>query len=495
MPVIRYIAISLLLLVTNHMVAKPTLIQGNAFSYRGQELEIHRYLDLFTFATEKLDSIKIPQDGNFKLTVEVKETDLFVIKIGKVHAHLFVEPGDQYTLVMPEPLEMDRFNPAKDVFVQPEVFEANFRLNYHITELEKAINDFFISGTSSSYELRAGGNLRQRADTIFPKIKKEFSSVESPYFQTYMHFRFAEAELATRHSRKSVFENYFQKELAAVRQLSFANAFGLMFNDYMSPKSTLKFSDSLEIAISFGQYQTIQELLKTDWMLERQDFRDLVMVTELHELGSEKRYPLSTILDLLDQCIATSKTEGVVQVAKDSRKSLLKLAPGTRAPEFIFADVLGNLSRISDFEGRYIYIQFFKTFDSETMRQMSMMKVLKEGYGADIAMFSFSTSESLRRLDEIPSKHDFDWYFGKVGHPDRVIDDYDLRAMPQYFYFDKTLNIICNPTPPPGDRIERMFAKIWNEEHPNKPLLFKLQPPEISEEEMGELKQSDPTPP
>ena len=163
---------------------------------------------------------------------------------------------------------------------------------------------------------------------------------------------------------------------------------------------------------------------------------------------------------------------------------MLKLAPGTRAPNFVFADVVGNLYRISEYEGYYIYIQFFDEFNSESLRQMSLMKVLREGYGADIAMFSFSTSESLKRLREIPGKHDFDWFFGKVGSPDQVMEDYELRALPEYFFLDEELKIIKSPTPPPGAKIEKQFAKIWNQKHPNKSVPFKLQPPPIHEDDV-----------
>lgn len=475
-------------------VAQATLIQGNAFSYRGQEIELHRYLDLFTFATEKLDSAQLPQDGSFRFTVDVKETGLYVIKSKRVHAHLFVEPNVEYTIVMPEPLEIDRFGPAKDVFVQLEIFEGGTKLNHHITELEKRINNFFIDGTSTTYELRAGGNLRQQADTVLPKIKAEFAGVPSPYFQTYLHFRMAEAELVTRHSRKSVYEKYFKNHKIEFGQLSFANAFGMLFNDYMRPKSTLSFSDSMELAISFGQYDSILALLKTDHMLQRADHRELVMAIELYELGCERRYPLSTILALLSQCATQATTEGVRQIAVDSRKKLTQLAPGTRAPEFVFADIMGNQSRISDFEGRYIYIQFFNRFDAETLRQMSMMKVLKDGYGADIAMFSFSTSESLQRLTDLPRKQGFDWFFGKIPNPEKVSESYDLRAFPQYFFLDKELNIVVNPCPPPGEQLERMFAKVWNQEHPNKPLIFKLQPPEVTGKDVGGTTQNGQAP-
>jgi archaellum component FlaF (FlaF/FlaG flagellin family) len=481
----KYLIFFTILYSSFSLNATETLIQGNAFSYRGKEIEIHRYLDLFTFKSEAIVSQEILEDGSFKFNVDVVQTGIFLIKIGKIHAHLFVVPGDQYTIVIPEPSEIDRFNPAKDIFLQPEIFESTDRLNYHITKLEQTINSFFIDNTTDSYSLRSGGGIKSLADSLMPKLKEQFADVESPYFQEHFHFRLAEFELSTRHSRQSVYEKYFKENKPAFNQLSFANAFKTFYNDYMSPRSTMHFSDSVESSINQINLERLSAYLSTDPYLTQPEYLNLLMVTELYELGREKIYPASTIITLLDQIQVKANSSELSALIMDSKAILLRLAPGTRAPDFVFADVVGNLYRISEYEGSHIYIQFFDEFDAETVRQMSLMKVLREGYGSDIAMFSFSTSESLKRLRDIPSKHDFDWFFGKVGTPDKVIDDYELRAMPEYFFLDEELKFICNPTPPPGGRIERMFAKVWNKKHPNKMMPFKLQPPTVEEPDMG----------
>jgi hypothetical protein len=433
--------------------------------------------------------MNIPQDGSFKFNVEILKTGLYLLKIGKVNTHIFIEPGDQYTVVIGEPLEEDLYGPAKEVFVQAEIFESDSRLNYHITQLEKQLNNFFIEATTETYNLRSGGGIKSLADSFLLVVKKEFSDIDSKFFSSYLHFRLAEFELATRHSRSLVFDKYFKDHQPAFELLSFANAFKMFYAGYMSPKSVHPFSDALETALSNQQFKPAIDELSTNKYLENPLYRELVFTSEIYELGRKKIYPMSVVINLLDSIIDFTKSPEICLQAKNSQKILLKLAPGTRAPDFIFADIIGNLYRISEYEGRYIYIQFFDKFDSETLREMSLMKVLKEGYGADIAMFSFSTTEPLRDLLDVPAKHDFDWFFGKIGHPAKVSSDYDLRAFPQYFFLDEKLNIVSYPCPPPGSRIERIFARIWNEKHPNKQLHFKLQPPEVIEEEIGEIQE------
>lgn len=478
----KQLLILLLVTISSFAWSAETLIQGNAFYYRGKEVQICKYTDLFTFSDTVLANKMLEDDGNFKFTIEVSEPGLYLIKVGKVMSHLFVMPGDEYTMVIPEPLEEDRFSPAKEVFVQAEIFEANYRLNYHVTKLEKTINQFFIDMTSDSYNLRSGGKIRTAADSVMNEFLPSFQAVENPYFQRYLHYRMASFELNTRHSRKVIYEKYFSGQPRALDQLSYANAFKLFYNDFLSPKSIHKHSDSAEVLLNNAQLEKLRSLMFTHEFLNSPEEVNLLIATELYELGREKRYPQPLVTSLLEQCQALESDEHYLQLVQNAINILNHLAPGTKTPDFIFADVVGNLYRISEYEGSYIYIQFFDKFDAETVRQMSLMKVLREGYGADIAMFSLSTGESLRRLRDVPSSHDFDWFFGKVGHPDQVREDYDLRALPQYFFLDESLKIVKNPTPPPGARIEKLFAKIWNSRHPNKSVPFKLQPPEVDQD-------------
>lgn len=473
-----FILICASLLMAFASVAETTLIQGNAFYYRGKKIEVHEYKDLFTFKSEPIGMGDIPADGSFRFEINIDNPGLYLIKIGKVNAHLFVIPGDEYTVVIPEPLEMDRFSPAKDVFVLPEIFEATHKLNYYITEVEKDINQFLIENTHK-LNSRAGTKM---ADSLITVLVNDYGNVEMGYFKEYMHWRLAEFEINTGHSKRSVFAKYFQEEQAAYDQLGFANAFRLLYPNYMSPHSVHKWGDSLSAALTEMRFSKSLSLLATDPYLQRQDFRELLFVTEMYELGSRRIYEQSIVLAMLDSIEMRTQEPAIRQIAQDARALLVRLAPGTPAPDFTFADVIGNQYRISEYQGRHIYIQFFQKLTPETLRQMSLMKVLKEGYGTDIAMFSLSTEESLRELRNISEKHDFDWFFGKIALPDQVINAYDLRAMPAYFLLDENLNLLRSPAPPPGPRIEQVFARLWASKHPNKNMPFKLQPPEVPEE-------------
>jgi hypothetical protein len=290
--------------------------------------------------------------------------------------------------------------------------------------------------------------------------------------------------LQTNHSKQKVFEKYFSDRPIAYHQLPFAQSFSLFFDEYFSylnPNAEERFTDLVETAIKNKDFSALNRSLARDPFLRRDDFRALLMTTQLYEAGREKKYPLVNIISLLDSIIMQTDDEECKVIAANAEQILNRLAPGTMSPDFLFSDLFGNIFKLSEYQGRYVYIQFFDDFDAETLKEMSLMKVLKEGYGSDIAMFSISVNEPLDKIKEISGKHSFNWYFGKAVHPSQLIEQYQIRAYPSYFYINKQQQIVSAPAPPPGGKIEKMFAKAWNEEHPNKELLFKLQPPEVIE--------------
>lgn len=466
------------------MLFSRTLIQGNAFYYRGQMIEVHRYDDLFTFRSTLLSQMLIPQDGSFRFELAIEKPGLYLIKMGRVNAHLFVEPEDQYTMVLPEPEAADQYNQAKDVFILPEIFEAKVPLNYDITTVEKTINRFLIDH-SNFYGRGVSRLILPLADSLMDELKDKYADHPNEYFRIHLHYRLATFALQTNHSRNDVYEEYFQDRSPAYDHLSFANAFSLFYEeyfDYLHPVRAYRFQPVADTAIRSANYTALIKAMERDPHLSDRRFRELVAATQLYELGRERKYPRPSIEVLLDSILMRSQDKECKMIAANAQELLHELAPGTRVPDFEFTDLFGNISRLSEYRGRYIYLQFFDDFDAETLKEMSLMKVLKKGYGSDIAMFSISTEENIKDIKKMADRYGFRWFFGKALSPREAIERFDLRALPAYFYVDMDLRLIQSPASPPGAKIEKAFAKAWNDEHPNRAQPFKLQPPEISDE-------------
>lgn len=474
---IRFGIILSILFFAELACAKQTLIQGNGIEYRNKTLKVHQYVDLFTFTTKEIAETQIGDQGNFKFEIDVAESRLLLITIEEINAHLFVEPGVKYTLLLPQPPMESTYGLGIDPFIQPEVFETGGELNMHITSLEKDLNAFAMA---SSMAVPNTG--RTKAESFAEEIKLKYKKVTIPYFEEYLKYRMFAFLAANGSAKRNRFKEEFIQLEPSYDQLSYAQALNLVFTNFLSPYSAKAHSDSARLAITSGSYILLDKVIAEKSILKPQRIRELVLITQLHELCEEGVYNEKLIVELLMEAKSQTPFEEHKTLIDNILQKIIYLSPKTQAPNFSFQSVQSQHVELEDYNSNVVYIQFFEKLNPETLRQMSLMKVLKEGYGEDIAMFSLSLTMSPGELKNLSREYDFNWFFGSVENPQMVKRAYELRSYPTYFLIDEDGLLIQSPADVPGARIERKFAEIYENKHPgvNKP--FKLQPPEVTDD-------------
>lgn len=452
-------------------------ITGKAAPYVGQEITISSYNDLFTFETVGIEKDTVDSSGNFGFNISLSETGLYVLGIGNnVFAHIFLERDGSYELGIPAP---EKLHPAlaQDIFVQPAIEESPGTLNTNIEKLESDINTFLVR---HALEFETGV-IKTLADSAILEWKNTVPENANPFFREYHRFRMAEVELVTGQSRSSVFSRYFKDVKPAYGQLSYANAFKQLFAGYLRPHSIRKNSEAATMAIRTGNLAALDSALQQDSLLENKELRQLLMATELYELGITKTYTKEKILPLLQQLSKKAVNAELEELARVAAKKINHLSPGTEAPDFTFNDHLGNLQRLSQFRGAVVYLNFIRDWNLRTAEEISLMKVLKNGYGQDIAFITIYVGNEPKVLRAKMKDLKIDWMAGTPQSIPEVVSLYALRAFPAYFFIDKNGMLSLSPAPPPGARIEKAFAKEYQKAHADDNKLFKLQPPKVDQ--------------
>ncbi len=473
----RIIPAVFLALFSAHVFAASIQIQGNGIEYREKTLKVMKYEDLFTFEAETIAETRIGDDGNFNIEVPIEETTLLLLKIGRTNAHLFAEPGVKYTLILPPPPIEELYDLGKDPFILPEVFETGGNMNRWITTLERDLNAFAMA---SSMAINASS--KQVALEHLEDVVAKYEDVQDPYFREYLQYRSIEFRAVHGGARSSSLLQEFLESGVNHQQLSFSNALHALFSEHLAIYSIQSFSDSARLAIENGSYALLNQVLQTNASLSNDTLRELVIITELAKLTHERKYPLMTTLEIMKEAQNSTRIPEHLVILENTIGQLTYLMEGTEAPNFSFQSVEGENVDLRTYRNRVVYVQFFDRLTPEALRQMSLMKVLKKGYGEDIAMFSLSVGMSAAEIKSLSSRYKFGWFFGSINDPALVAEIYRLRSYPAYFLIDEQGMFIASPAPIPGARIERRFAQLYEKKYPGRNKPFKLQPPEVTEE-------------
>jgi len=152
-------------------------------------------------------------------------------------------------------------------------------------------------------------------------------------------------------------------------------------------------------------------------------------------------------------------------------KELNRLNPGEKAPEFEIPDVNGKLVKLSDFKGKYVYIDIWATWCGPCVMQMPYLDKLKERYDKDIVFIGISTDDFKGTWKKFLTVNKVKGIQLHVGDDETFKDLYKAHSVPQFILINPEGNITTALAPKPSETetIELIFDRIvaWNKKVKN----------------------------
>lgn len=149
--------------------------------------------------------------------------------------------------------------------------------------------------------------------------------------------------------------------------------------------------------------------------------------------------------------------------ASQLEKTYLKkklLAPGNYAPHFACYDYDGNMVSLSDFRGKYVYVDFWATWCKPCRNEIPhYVNLLKEYKDKDIVFLSISLDNDKERWQEFikDEKNNGKWLFAGNGFDSDVARLYQISGIPIFFLIDREGKIINSSAPRPSSNEVRIL--------------------------------------
>jgi thiol-disulfide isomerase/thioredoxin len=202
--------------------------------------------------------------------------------------------------------------------------------------------------------------------------------------------------------------------------------------------------------------------------------REMVLIKGLGELYElEDEFNRNNILYLLSQMNTESKFKEHRIMSDNLIKFLTRLKSGTKAPDFVLKNVYNSQVRISDFEGKYLYIHFFSTYCEDCIREMLVLKSVHEKYKDSLQIVSVMVDFEQSNLYHFVNAHkEFDWTFLHFGGNFSFINAYNVYALPLGILIDAGGRIVSYPAKSPTRgllmQIFDIFPTLKTPQEPSK---------------------------
>lgn len=434
------------------------VIKGNAPAFAGKKIELYTYKDYITKSKVLLDSARADAKGNFSFRPSAPKTFYAIIKSENFAAALYADPEQDYevSIIKPDTVSFpgDRVNYLEAKILDHKKVELN--------ALIKSFNDKYDRFVESNYPLFLQKAARTAVDSFKVKMEKEYGKNDIPYFQTYMKYSFASLDMIATENRHKVYGLYLDSMPVEYSNDSYMTFFNEFYNKQFESFTDATLKERLLQAIN-GQksYDAALAMLSKEKLLGNERIRDLVLIKGLYENFNNKEFDKKSIRLVLKEIVRKSKFAEHAGIAMNILEETGRLSAGNVAPAFSLYDKNGKLVSLAQFQGKYVYLDFWATWCTPCLKEMPRMEALKKKYEKDIEFISISIDNDAETMNKyLSKKNNYDWIFLHYGNKPEIKELYNVLAIPAYFLINPDGLIEQSPAQRPGPEMEEIFHFI-----------------------------------
>ncbi len=445
---------------------KKVTLWGNAPGYSNMRLTLEYQDNYITRSFKELGSFSVDSKGNFSTTFSVNEITKIYIDLGKSRGYLHVEPGRTYLITLPLYRPMNPEDKLNPFFIPEEVVlgiqsSSENEINKRTKAFEEKYNYLF---NKNIRRIVLTGN-KKECFRIINETDIAFPSDSGSWFYYYKHFKYQNLyEYAYSNKTRMVIYNGFSKIPVQYNLDTYWASFNRQFNNffhyYFSTKEGQSFKETWNKSESF---KLLAATLSKDTLFNNLALAELVVLKNLYTGYYSNTYSKAKITNIVksakESCINSENNK----IASDIYEKITKLNIGEPPPDFELQDLSGSKTIIlQDYKGKFVYLNFANTKNYACKKDFQVLEQMAEMYKKDMAIVTILTDEDPDEALEYVKNNKFSWHFLHFGQNAKVLNDYNIKALPTYYLINPDGNVVLSPAPSPEENFAPVFAEIYN---------------------------------
>ncbi len=446
-----------------NVFAQPVAVTGHAESYANTTLEFTRIANWITGGEEPVGTCIVSDSGDFSVVINIKNTQQILVHLGVYLGYFYAEPGKKYELVLPEREDKkpeDQLNP----YFKPEEIHLgliNFNqdeLNIRIMMFEDAYVPYYEKHVSHIYSKMD----IQKLESDIRNMEAPFRNHPGEFFTEFRRYRYGMLKLfANQQKVQSLSDEYFNNQPVLYNNPAYADLFNQVYSKYFvfygrSDEGKQIYTDINQL----GSYTSLLASLSKNTNFSNDTLKELIVLKQVHDEFYGNQFSRSGLLSILDSLILKTRIAAHRQMGKAIKLKITRLLAGYEPPDFELFDTNGKLTRLEDFSGKYVYLNFCTCQSYACLNEFNSLAVLNSKYAAKLTIVTIATDPMDEVLRQFLVKNKYNWKFLLYDRQPDVIKDYDIRAFPTYFLIGPDGKLILSPAPSPSEDFESKLFEI-----------------------------------
>jgi len=453
MKIFSSIFISISLLFSNNIITQDTTnntkIFGHASSYKNCKISLLKYSDYFNYQTEIIQTCIIDSLGKFEFTIKPDNSFLSILQIKNKIGYLYIDSkATEYEVYFPIKNKDDIPKLAKENVQLVYKDFANNELNTLLLDFNLRLDYFLYGDTNKLIRMASQSKeFKDSLDVFKIKIANIYNDNKIKYLHNYIRYSIASIEQLSSSKNNEQTKYYIYNEYLKHFPVLYENdAYMIFFNQFYNEifkSKDNKIYNNIKTAINDtnSNYIKLNEALANDYYFKKPRIRELAIIKGLGEVFYDINYNRKSIIIILEEIIRDSKYIKHKKIATSMYKTLTRLLIDYEAPNFTLESQKGNTVDLINEKGKYVYINFFSTWNSSSVHQMDLIYDLKELYN-NIIFISICVDDKDAYKKYITNHRNYSWNICYYNDDIKLLDNYKVQNLPQYYLInpDKTIN-------------------------------------------------------
>ncbi|MDP3557881.1 MAG: redoxin domain-containing protein [Bacteroidota bacterium] len=452
-------------MLLNKGFSQNIIIKGKADKfYAGKIIQLKSLTDYITNTQQKEDQDTIQSDGFFELHFQSDFTQPVFLKIENVITKLYVQPDFVYGITIPElDKDFDYNNDAELSINIGVVGTDTTELNVLTYDYQKQLNNLF---DKQDGKFLSRPMMFKRADTLKMICDKRYAKIKNQYFLNYVEYSIAAINASVSRGENYLINNYIVNKPIQYNHFEYMQFFNACFKGYLNSYASSQKGQSLYNIINVkADYNLLSDFLKNDKFLKSDSLRELVILKNLWDFYFSADFVPDAIETIISDFQQKTKIKQHKKIANSMLTYFNKMQAGSIAPDFSARTKDGTIGTLNSFKGRWIYINFFSTQNTESLREMPKIDALRKKFGDKVVFISICLDDSLKSytnyLKTNPKFNWSIWYNYDKSFTKTAKDNYFVTGNEAYFFINNFGYLAQSPALAPSKGIEYKLNSIF----------------------------------
>jgi hypothetical protein len=440
-------------------------VRGKAHeSYAGKVVRLYSFGDYVTNTPVKESQDTIEKDGFFELIFHTECTRPVFLKIENVTAQMYVQPDFVYGITIPEVEKgLDYKNDAELPVNIGIVGNDSTELNALIFDYQALYNKFFIP-SDNSYLSRA--HMFKLADSLRKVCDTRYAGVHNMYFKNYVNYSIASINASVSRGENYLINGFISGKPVLYEHYEYMQFFQACFKGYLNTIAAQHKGRSLYNIINVkASYAQLRDFLKEDQFVKSDTLKELVILKNLWDFYFSPEFDQKAIENIVSQLSIQTHNAEHRKICNNMRAFFSKMQVGSVAPDFSARSKDGKMASLSSYKGRWVYLNFFSTSNTESLKEMAKIATLKKKYGDKVTFISVCVDDSLNTytsyLRANPKYDWMIWYNNAKGLTRTAKENYNVSGTEAYFLISNQGYLAMSPAMAPSAGIEYRFNLLF----------------------------------